>query len=128
MQMKRVTGLGGIFFKASNPEKIREWYKIHLGIESESWGAQLYWGDETNPNQPGYNVWSPFKADTTYFEPSEKQFMINFRVENLKELVSLLKSEGIEILGEMVEDDFGKFAYIMDPEGNKLELWEPPKN
>jgi predicted enzyme related to lactoylglutathione lyase len=125
--MKRVTGLGGIFLKANNPEKIREWYKIHLGIESESWGAQLNWGDETNSKQPGYNVWNPFKADTTYFEPSDKQFMINFRVENLKELVSLLKIEGIEIIGEMIEDDFGTFAWILDPEGNKLELWEPPK-
>lgn len=126
--MKRVTGLGGVFFKTSNPDKTREWYKAHLGIESESWGAQFKWRDIDNPEQTGYSVWCPFKSDSTYFEPSEKPYMINYRVENLVELIKALKSEGIEIIGEMVDGEFGKFAWIMDPDGNKLELWEPPMN
>lgn len=126
--MKRVTGLGGIFFKTNDPNKTREWYKAHLGIESESWGAQFNSRDYDNPEKTGYSVWSPFKSNTTYFEPSEKPFMINYKVENLTELIKALKNEGIEIIGEMVDGEFGKFAWIMDPDGNKLELWEPPKD
>ena len=125
--MKKVTGLGGIFFKSNNPQKTREWYKTHLGIESESWGAQFNWRDKDNPEIIGYSVWSPFKNDTTYFEPSVKEFMINYRVDNLVDLLAELKKEGINQIGEMVEDEFGKFAWIMDPDDNKLELWEPPK-
>lgn len=114
--------IGWYIFKATDPQKLREWYKVHLGIESENWGAQFNWSDG------GYSLWSPTKADTNYFEPSNKQFMINFRVENLLELVRLLKNEGIETIGDIIDDEYGKFAWIMDPEGTKLELWEPPKN
>ena len=126
--MKKVTGLGGIFFKSKDPQKTREWYKAHLGIESESWGAQFKWRDIDNPNSEGQSVWCPFKEDTTYFEPSEKPFMINYIVDNLVELIKALKNEGIALIGEMAHDEYGKFAWIMDPDGNKLELWEPPKN
>ena len=126
--MKRVTGLGGIFFKSENIQNTRELYKTHLGIESESWGAQFNWRDNDNSEIKGCTVWNPFKKDTDYFEPSEKPFMINYRVNDLVELITALKNEGIEIIGEMAEDDFGKFAWIMDPESNKIELWEPPKD
>ncbi|MFM9944849.1 MAG: VOC family protein [Bacteroidia bacterium] len=126
--MKKVTGLGGIFFKTEDPQKTREWYKTHLGIESESWGAQFFWRDNDHPEITGYSAWSPFKKETTYFEPSEKPYMINYRVDDLLALMAQLKKEGIEIIGEMTEDEFGKFAWIMDPDGQKLELWEPPKS
>ena len=123
--MKKVTGLGGIFFKVADPAKTRDCYKNHLGIESESWGAQFNWRLMDEPQKTAYSVWSPFSKDTDYFNPSAKSFMINYRVDNLEALLALLKSEGIEIVGETVEDDFGKFAWIMDPDGNKIELWEP---
>jgi catechol 2,3-dioxygenase-like lactoylglutathione lyase family enzyme len=125
---KKVTGLGGIFFKVSNPERTRDWYKTHLGIESETWGAQFPWRSFDNPEEVGYSAWSPFKSESTYFEPSDKSFMINYRVENLYSLIDELKLQGIEILGKIHEDEFGKFAWIMDPDGHKLELWEPPKD
>jgi predicted enzyme related to lactoylglutathione lyase len=125
--MRKVIGLGGIFFKSNDPQKTREWYKTHLGIESESWGAQFNWRDNDNPEIKGSTAWSPFKKETTYFEPSDKPFMINYRVENLDVLLVELDQAGITQIGEMVSDEFGKFAWIMDPDGNKLELWEPPK-
>ncbi len=127
MQVKKVTGLGGVFFKTDDPQASREWYKLHLGIESETWGAQFYWRDKDNPEKLEYSVWSPFKKASDYFEPSKKDFMINYRVDDLVALLKLLKESGIESVGEMVDDEFGKFAWIMDPDGNKLELWEPPK-
>jgi len=124
--MKRVTGLGGIFFKSNDPQKTREWYRDHLGIESETWGAQFNWRHFDDPDKTGYSVWSPFKKDTNYFDPADKPYMINYRVDDLVELLKVLKAEGIEQIGEMSDDEFGKFAWIMDPDGNKLELWEPP--
>jgi len=123
----KVTGLGGVFFKVNNPEKTREWYKEHLGIESEIWGAQFPWRNFENPDEIGNSLWNPFKMQSTYFEPSDKPFMINYIVENLVELLEELKQQGVEALGKMHEDEFGKFAWIMDPDGQKLELWEPPK-
>ena len=123
--MKRVTGFGGLFFKSDDPQKIKEWYRKHLGIQSESWGTQFFWRDDENPQERGYTAWSVFKKDTTYFQPSEKTFMMNFRVDNLPELLKVLKQEGVDIIGEMVEEEFGKFAWVMDPDGNKVKLWEP---
>jgi predicted enzyme related to lactoylglutathione lyase len=122
--MKRVVGLGGIFFKTENPAELREWYRKHLGIDSEEWGVVFKWNIPENKEY--YNVWSPFSATTKYFEPSEKPFMINFIVEDCFSLIESLKSEGILIVGEPEESEFGRFAWIMDPEGNKIELWEPP--
>lgn len=123
--MKRVTGLGGIFFKSSNPEKIKEWYSNHLGIKTDDYGGMFEWRDNDNPEKKCITAWNPFDAQTEYFNPSNKQFMFNYRVENLVELLKVLKEEGVEIVGEIEEYDYGKFGWIMDPEGNKIELWEP---
>jgi predicted enzyme related to lactoylglutathione lyase len=120
--MKRVTGLGGVFFKSEDPKKLNEWYKKHLGVE-----GIFKWNDLDHPEaaEPAQTVWSTFKKDSTYFAPSEKPFMFNYRVENLEELLRLLKAEGVVTVGEMETHSYGKFGWIMDPEGNKIELWEP---
>lgn len=119
----RVTGIGGFFFKSEDPKALRDWYKKHLGLNTDDYGCTFWWKDKE-----GYDCatqWSPFKSDTNYFSPSEKQFMQNFRVENLEELLVTLKQEGVQIIGEMESYDYGKFGWILDIEGNKIELWEP---
>ncbi len=123
----RVTGIGGLFFKCEDPEKIKEWYSIHLGIPMDKYGTSFRWIDPQNPDAraPALTAWSPFKADTIYFQPSEKPFMFNYRVENLVELLEVLKKEGVHVVGGIEEYPYGKFGWIMDPEGNKIELWEP---
>ena len=123
--MKRVTGIGGVFFKAKDPKTLRAWYEKHLGINSDQYGAVFKWVKEKDSENPGNTVWSPFGKETKYFEPSEREFMINYRVDDLEKLLVVLKEEGVEIIGEMETYDYGKFGWIMDPEGNKLELWEP---
>lgn len=123
--MKRVTGLGGIFLKCRDLEHTRTWYARHLGINIESWGAQFNFSDEANP--AAYSVLSFFKRSTDYFEPSESPFMINFRVDDLDALVKVLREEGIDLIGEPLNEEFGKFAWLLDPEGHKIELWEQPK-
>lgn len=123
--MKRVTGIGGIFFKCQDPKQINEWYRTHLGIDAGPWGASFEWKDADNPEQTGMTQWTSFPADTKYFEPSTKEFMINYRVENLESLVEELKQEGVTILDEIATYDYGKFVHILDIEGNKIELWEP---
>jgi len=122
---KRVTGLGGVFFKANDPEAIKRWYKEHLHIDSGEYGALFKWREESNPDTVGATAWNPFPGDTSYFDPSKKDFMFNYRVENLTELMEELKSEGVETVGEIEEYSYGKFGWILDPEGNKIELWEP---
>ena len=122
--MKKVTGIGGIFFKSTDPDKLREWYRQHLGIEAEKWGCVFNWQDDPR-GASGMTTWAPFAADTKYFEPSEKPFMINFRVDDLNALVAELRAEGVEVL-KVEESEFGKFSWVMDPEGNRIELWEPP--
>ncbi len=125
--MKRVTGLGGVFFKTTDPKKLKEWYGKHLGLPVDEYGASFRWIDINNKEAkvPALTAWSPFKDDNTYFAPSEKQFMFNYRVENLVELLNVLKEEGVQIVGDIEEYPYGKFGWIMDPEGNKIELWEP---
>lgn len=125
--MKRVTGLGGVFFKTADPKKMKEWYGKHLGLPVDDYGASFRWIDidHKEATVPALTAWSPFKDDTTYFSPSEKPFMFNYRVENLVELLRVLKEEGVQIVGEIEEYPYGKFGWIMDPEGNKIELWEP---
>lgn len=123
--MKRVIGIGGIFFKVKDKVKTLEWYKNHLGINSEDWGTSFHWREKEDPEKEGYTVWSPFKESTDYFDPSIKPYMINYRVENLDDLLKELKKEGVKIVGEPVKEEYGKFAWILDPEGNKIELWEP---
>ena len=126
-KMKRVTGLGGVFFKTTDPKKTKEWYGKHLGLPIDEYGVSFKWleVDNKDAKEPAVTAWSPFATDTKYFHPSEKPFMFNYRVENLTELLKVLKEEGVEIVGEMQEFSYGKFGWIMDPDGNKIELWEP---
>ena len=119
----RVTGLGGFFFKSKDPDQIKDWYKTHLGLPIDDYGCSFWWKDKKGNDC--MTQWSPFKDDTEYFQPSKKQFMMNFRVENLHELLAILKEEGVTVVGEVEEYDYGKFGWILDPEGNKIELWEP---
>jgi predicted enzyme related to lactoylglutathione lyase len=122
MSTKRVTGLGGVFFKSDDPAALTEWYRKHLGIE-----GLFKWKSLDNPqaDHPAQTVWSLFKKDTTYFAPSEKTFMLNYRVEDLEGLLKILRAEGVTIVGEIEATSYGKFGWIIDPEGNKIELWEP---
>ncbi|MEQ8325018.1 MAG: VOC family protein [Vicingaceae bacterium] len=122
--MKKVTGLGGIFYKVADPEKHRQWYKKHLGIESDKYGGHFKWRDNENPKKQCMTAWSPFDRNTNYFDPSKQDFMINYRVENLEKLIEILKKEGVKILGGIDEFDYGKFAWIQDVDGYKIELWE----
>jgi predicted enzyme related to lactoylglutathione lyase len=123
--MKRVTGIGGIFFKCENPEKVSEWYKTHLGFDANKYGASFKWLQADEPHQKGLTQWNPFANDTKYFEPSTKEFMINYRVEDLEALVVELKKEGVTVVDEIATYDYGKFVHIVDLEGNKIELWQP---
>ncbi|NUY79873.1 VOC family protein [Flavobacterium sp. MAH-1] len=125
--MKRVTGIGGIFFKCKDPQKMNEWYKTHLGINVSPYGAQFHWKQQIESDENGYTLWSPFPDTTKYFEPSSREFMINYTVENLVALVEELKKEGVEIVDEIAVYEYGKFVHIRDCEGNKIELWEPAK-
>jgi predicted enzyme related to lactoylglutathione lyase len=124
--MKRVTGIGGIFFKARDPQALGAWYREHLGMNVEDWGGVVFrWSDDPAAVH-GTTTWSPFKHDTGYFAPSSAPFMVNLRVADLHALLAALRSEGCEVLDKVEESEYGKFGYVMDPEGNKLELWEPP--
>ncbi len=126
--MKRVTGIGGIFFKAKNPDSLRAWYRQHLGIEVESWGGYAFkWRTEENPAGNGTTAWTIFGTDSKYFEPSKSSFMINYRVENLDELLRSLRAEGCNVDPKVDSSEFGKFGWVMDPEGNRIELWQPPE-
>jgi predicted enzyme related to lactoylglutathione lyase len=123
--MKKVTGIGGIFFKCDDPKSMNEWYAKNLGIPAGQYGATFDWSDADDQSKKGSTTWSTFPKDSEYFKPSEKPFMINYRVENLVELVDELKKENITIVDEIADYDYGKFIHILDPEGNIIELWEP---
>jgi predicted enzyme related to lactoylglutathione lyase len=123
--LKRVTGIGGIFFKCKEPKKVREWYQQHLGLEVNAYGSVFEWYQGADSTQKGFTQWSPFNEKTKYFEPSTKEFMINYRVADLDALVLELKKEGVTITDTVATYDYGKFVHIMDLEGNKIELWGP---
>lgn len=120
---KRVTGIGGLFFKSKNPKASKDWYKKHLHFNTDDYGCTFWWKDKKGDDAS--TQWSPFKDDTTYFEPSKKDFMFNYRVEDLETLIKTLRDEGVTIVGDMQTYDYGKFAWILDNENNKIELWEP---
>ena len=125
--MKRVTGIGGVFFKAKDPKALGEWYRIHLGLQVEAWGGVAFrWADAGGSGQ-GTTIWSPFKEDTAYFAPSAASFMVNYRVDDLHALLAKLREEGCAVDDKVEESEYGKFGWVMDPEGNKLELWQPPE-
>jgi len=121
--MAKVTGLGGIFFKARDPHALGEWYARHLGLPVEEWGGARF--DESEA-RAGYTLWSPFAADTTYFAPSTQPYMINFRVDDLDGLLEQLREQGVTVDDRVEESEFGRFGWIMDPEGTRIELWQPP--
>lgn len=124
-KMKKVTGIGGIFFKCKDPKKMKEWYKTHLGLNTNDYGATFEWREASDSTKKGSTTWSPFPETTKYLEPSTKDFMINYRVADLEALVEELKKEGVTIVDKMETYDYGKFIHIIDMEGNKVELWEP---
>lgn len=123
-KLKRVTSIGGIFFKCKDPKKVREWYKTHLGLNTNPYGTVFEWRQAEDSTKKGFSQWSPFSEKTKYFEPSTKEFMINYRVDNLTALVEQLKKEGVSLTDTIETYDYGKFVHIMDIEGNKIELWE----
>jgi len=121
----KVVGIGGIFFFSDNPEETKEWYTKNLGLETNEWGSSFEFRNANRPDEINYLQWSPFKKGSEYFSPSKKEFMINYRVQNMEALVEKLKANGVTILDAIETFDYGKFVHIMDSEGNKLELWEP---
>jgi len=126
--MQRVTGIGGIFIKARDAGRLREWYRTHLGLAIADWGGVAFDGREARPGERQTStIWSVFDGDTRYFEPSAAPFMINYRVDDLDALLAALRTEGCEVDARIEESEFGRFGWVMDPEGNKLELWEPPR-
>jgi len=122
---KKVTGIGGIFFKCKDPKKVREWYQKHLGLNTNQYGAVFEWYQGADSTKKGFLQWSPFNEKTKYFEPSTKDFMINYRVENLEGLVEEFKKDTVTIVDTIQSVEYGKFVHILDVEGNKVELWEP---
>lgn len=121
----RVTGIGGIFFFSDDPEKAREWYNKNLGLEINDYGSTFEFRNANRPDEINYLQWSAFKTGSEYFAPSKKDFMINYRVQNIEGLVKKFKENGVTVVDEIEEYEYGKFVHIMDPEGNKIELWEP---
>jgi predicted enzyme related to lactoylglutathione lyase len=123
--MKRVTGIGGIFFKSSDPKRLGAWYRDHLGLDVSDWGGAIFqWGGPDS--SLGMTIWSPFSQDTNKMDPSSASFMINFRVADLDTLLATLRAEGCTVIDNTEPSDFGKFGWVIDPDGNKVELWEPP--
>ena len=121
----KVTGIGGIFFFSDNPKETREWYAKNLGMEVNDWGATFESRNADKPDEINSLQWSPFKKGSEYFAPSAKEFMINYRVQNIEGLVEKLKENGVVIIDKIENSEYGKFVHIMDAEGNKIELWEP---
>ena len=122
--MKRVTGIGGVCFKAKDPKALSEWYRTHLGINVAEWGGAVFRWAEDSP--AGSTAWNLFKDDTSYFAPSTSSFMVNYRVDDLDALLAKLREEGCDVDEKVDESEYGKFGWVLDPEGNKIELWQPP--
>src|SRR5688572_26881832 len=124
--MKRVTGIGGVFFKIPDVQRTKDWYRKHLDFQTTDWGATFVWGDiDASKKTISRTEWSAFKIDSDYYAPSTLPYMINYRVHDLESLLPVLKKEGVQVVGELQAFEYGKFGWIMDPEGRKLELWEP---
>jgi predicted enzyme related to lactoylglutathione lyase len=122
--MKKVTGIGGVFFKCKDPKKLKDWYNKQLGFTTDDYGAGFHWIQADNKKK-GFTQWSPFPENTDYFSPSTRDYMFNYIVDDLEALVAELKRDGVEILDDISVYEYGKFVHINDPEGNKIELWEP---
>ncbi|WP_426485097.1 VOC family protein [Flavobacterium sp. 2] len=124
-KIPKVTGVGGIFFFTENPKETREWYAKNLGLEVNDWGSTFESRNIDNPELKEALQWSPFKKNDDYFSPSKKEFMINYRVQNIERLIDQLKENGVTVLDDIATYDYGRFVHIMDADGNKIELWEP---
>ena len=125
--MKRVTGIGGIFFNARDPVALRAWYQQHLGIDVQPWGGTAFhWADGETTSTPGMTIWSIGAADSEHFAPGTASFMVNYRVDDLDALLAALRQEGCHVLEKTDDSEYGKFGWVLDPEGNKIELWQPP--
>lgn len=124
--MQRVTGIGGIFFRSQDPKALGAWYRDHLGLEVTDWGGAIFrWGGAQSP--PGTTIWSPFAQNTSYLAPGTASFMINFRVADLDALLAALRAEGCDVIDKTDVSEHGRFGWVIDPEGNKVELWQPPE-
>lgn len=124
----RVTGFGGVFFKARDKALLLAWYRDHLGLDIQEWGgAEFHWRDAQTPGRRGKTVWSVFDASTKYFEPSQAPFMLNYRVADLDAVLAALRAEGVDVDAHVEASEFGRFGWVMDPEGNRIELWQPPE-
>jgi predicted enzyme related to lactoylglutathione lyase len=123
--MARITGLGGLFFKSRDPAALAAWYRDVLGIATEEWNGSLLRYDA--PGAPPHLVWAPFRTDTDYFEPSSREFMVNFAVDDLDAFIAQIAKKGVAVLGRNDDDPAGRFAWLVDPEGTKIELWQPAK-
>lgn len=127
MSRQRVTGIGGVFFKSPDPKRLGEWYRDHLGLDVAEWGGAAFrWASPDNPTGTGTTIWSPFAETTSYFAPSSASFMINYRVADLHALLAQLRADGCQVDDKVDESEYGIFGWVVDPEGNKLELWQPP--
>ena len=125
--MKRATGIGGIFFRAKDPKALQEWYRQHLGVDVQSWGgASFDWTDAEGKPVAGTTAWLITPQDSKKFDPGSASFMVNYRVDDLHALVKVLKEEGCNVLEKIDDSEYGKFGWVIDPEGNKVELWQPP--
>lgn len=122
---KKVTGIGGIFFKCKDPKALKEWYKINLGLNTNQYGTVFEWRQGADTTKKGFTQWSPFNEKTNYFEPSTKDYMINYRVADMDSLLQDLRNNGVTVLDTVQSVEYGKFVHILDLEGNKIELWEP---
>jgi predicted enzyme related to lactoylglutathione lyase len=124
--MERVTGIGGVFFKARDSQALGEWYRTHLGIDVQDWGGAAFSWGEGSDEPKGVTIWTPFKGDTRYFEPSTASFMLNYRVRDLDAMLAQLRAAGVQVDDKVEDSEYGRFGWAMDPEGNRLELWQPP--
>ena len=123
--MAKVTGIGGIFFKTKDVHKTKNWYQEHLGLQTDQWGTNFEWRTAGDPSQKGFTQWSPSSSESNFFGNDDQQFMINYRVDDLEALIENLRSQGIKILDEIESVEYGKFVHILDPDGHKVQLWEP---
>lgn len=125
--MSRVVGIGGVFFKARDPQALRAWYREHLGMDIQDWGGMAFnWNRPDSPGDKGATIWSLFEESSTYFAPSAARFMVNYIVKDLHAVLGALRAEGCAVDDKVDESEYGKFGWVMDPEGNRIELWEPP--
>lgn len=127
--MSKVTGFGGVFFKSKSPKDLMAWYQKHLGLEPDNWGGKAFeWREKENAEQVGQTVFNPFKPDTKKFEPSTEPYMFNFRVDDLDGMIAQLRKDGVTIVDDVQDTPYGKFGWCLDPDGRKIELWQPPRD